>query len=38
MNDLSAQYNETFSLIISADVGGIRCNFECHDDGGDPVS
>ena len=38
MNDLSAEYNETFSMRISAaDGGGTRHNFECYDDGEDSV-
>ena len=38
MNDINAEDNETFTLRVSAaDVGGIRRNFECYDDGEDPV-
>jgi len=38
MNDNNAEDNETFTLRVSAaDVGGIRRNFECYDDGEDPV-
>ena len=38
MNDINAEDNETFTLRVSAaDVGGTRRNFECYDDGENPV-
>ena len=38
MNDIYIEDNETFTLRVSvADVGGIRRNFECYDDGETPV-
>ena len=38
VDDIASEGNETFTLRISAaDVGGVRRNFECYDDGEDPV-
>jgi len=38
VNDISSERNETFTLRISPSLfDGIRRNFECYDDGEDPV-
>jgi len=38
MNDFNSEDNETFTLRVSLDDGGVvRRNFDCYDDGEDPV-